>query len=252
MINALLVEDEKPAAQRLQKLLREVAPDIHLLTTIDSVAGAIEWFQQNQAPELLILDIQLADGLSFDIFKKVKIDSFVIFTTAYDEYAIKAFELNSIDYLLKPVDPLKLAQAVDKFRRMSSKQPVFDINTLIKSIEERKTNYKKRFIVNIGSRIKSVETSDIVCFYMLDKSLFLFDKEGKNLPIDFSLDKLESLLDPELFFRANRQQMVNYSYIDKISVLSKSRIRIETRPNLPEEILVSSAKSHAFRDWLDR
>jgi two-component system, LytTR family, response regulator LytT len=252
MIKALFIEDEKPAATRLQKLLGDVAPEIELITTLDSVSQAIEWFKTNPAPDLLILDIQLADGLSFDIFRKVKIDSFVIFTTAFDEYAIKAFELNSIDYLLKPVDALKLAHAIGKFKMISKKQSGFDINALIKTIEERKTNYKKRFIVNIGSKIKSIEITDIVCFYMLDKSIFLYTNDGKSLPIDFSLDKLETLLDPEQFFRVNRQQMINYCYIDKINILSKSRIRIETKPELQEEILVSSAKSHPFREWLDR
>jgi DNA-binding LytR/AlgR family response regulator len=252
MIKALIIEDEKPAAQRLQKLLYEIAPDIELIAQLDCVSKAIEWFQINPAPELLIIDIQLGDGLSFDIFKKNKIDSFVIFTTAYDEYAIKAFELNSIDYLLKPVDQQKLASAIDKFRNMQLRTPTFDINSLIKSIEERKINYKKRFIVNIGNRIKSIETNDIVCFYMIDKSLFLLTNENKSLPIDFSLDKLETLLDPTQFFRVNRQQMVNFCFIDKISVLSKSRIKIETKPSLSEEILVSSAKSHLFREWLDR
>jgi two-component system, LytTR family, response regulator LytT len=252
MIKALFIEDEKPAAMRLQKLLLEVAPDIELITTFDSVSGAIEWFKVNPSPDLLILDIQLSDGLSFDIFKQVEIDSFVIFTTAYDEYAIKAFELNSIDYLLKPVDAQKLANAIAKFKKMSEKHPTFDINALIKTIEERKINYKKRFIVNIGSKIKSVETTDIVCFYMIDKSLFLFTNDERSLPVDFSLDKLETLLDPDLFFRINRQQMVNYNFIDKISILSKSRIRIETKPSLQEEIMVSSAKGHLFREWLDR
>ncbi|HAN00251.1 MAG TPA: DNA-binding response regulator [Marinilabiliales bacterium] len=252
MIRTLIIEDEEPAAIRLRKLLNEIHSEIEVLDCIDSVERAVQWFHAHQPPELLLLDIQLADGLSFDIFKKVKIDSYVIFTTAFDEYAIKAFELNSIDYLLKPIDKAKLALSIEKFKRLRIPTPTININDLVTAIESKKSNYKKRFLINMGSKIKSVETSEVAFFYVLEKNSFMGTFDGKNYPIDFSLDKLETLLDPELFFRINRQQIINYYTIDRISVFSKSRIRIEPKVKSEEELLVSANKSHEFRQWLDR
>lgn len=252
MIKTLLVEDEEPAAIRLSNLLHEIAHDIEIAAWVESIEAAVKWIKENPSPDLIMLDIQLADGLSFDIFKQVQIESFVIFTTAYDEYAIKAFELNSIDYLLKPINKSNLENSIKKFRKLSKPAPNFNINELITAIEGKKSNFKKRFLINIGSKIKSVETKDIAYFYVLEKNAFLKTKEGKNYPIDFSLDKLESLIDPEYFFRISRQNIVNYAFIDKISVFSKSRIKIETLPKSEHELLVSANKSHNFRIWLDR
>ncbi len=252
MIKVLLIEDEEPAALRLQKLISKLAPNFEIIDCIDSVSNAVQWFETNPAPNLLLLDIQLADGLSFDIFKKVKVDSFVIFTTAYDEYAIKAFELNSIDYLLKPVNEEKLAASIQKFNRLNGQNNLLNVNDLISSLESKKNTFKKRFLINMGSKIKSVETNNIAFFYVLEKSTFLCTTEGKDYPIDFSLDKLETLIDTDLFFRINRQIMVNFNAIKKINVLSKSRIKLETVQKCESEMLVSANKSHQFREWLDR
>ncbi len=252
MIKALIIEDEEPASVRLKNLLANVAPDIEVLNCLDSIESSVEWLKSNLAPDLIMLDIQLADGLSFDIFKQVDIYSFIIFTTAYDEYAIKAFELNSIDYLLKPIDKLKLERSIAKFRKLSKPAPQLNINELISAIESKKSNYKKRFLINIGSKIKSVETINIAYFYVLEKCTFLKTIQGKNYPIDFSLDKLELLINPDLFFRINRQNIINYNVIEKISVFSKSRIKIETIPQNEHELMVSANKSHSFRMWLDR
>lgn len=252
MIRTLIIEDEEPAYLRLKKLLNQIADDIEVVDWLDSIESAIKWFAVNKAPDLLMLDIQLADGLSFDIFKNIPIDSFVIFTTAYDEYAIKAFELNSIDYLLKPIDAEKLSKSIEKYRKLNTPTPQFNINELVSIIEGKKSAYKKRFLINMGSKIKSVETKDIAYFYVLEKCAFLSTNTGKSYPVDFSLDKLEAVVDPEFFFRINRQNMVNYHFIEKISVFSKSRIKIETQPKNEHELLVSSNKSHAFRLWLDR
>lgn len=252
MIKTLIIEDEEPAANRLKKILTELSSEIELLDCLDSVEKSIFWLQNHPSPDLLMLDIQLADGLSFDIFKHIKIDSFVIFTTAYDEYAIKAFELNSIDYLLKPIDKAKLALSIEKYKKLKGPTPQFNLNELVSAIQGKKGNYKKRFLINMGAKIKSVETDDIAYFYVLEKSAFLCTFDGKNYPIDFSLDKLEMLLDPELFFRINRQHMINFYAIERISVFSKSRIRIESKPKSEEELMVSANKSHEFRLWLDR
>lgn len=251
MIRTLIIEDEEPAAFRLKKLLKELNPEIEVVDIIDSVDSSVKWFKVNQHPDLLLLDIQLADGLSFDIFKHVKVESFVIFTTAYDEYAIKAFELNSIDYLLKPVDRAKLSVSLNKYETLKGPKPTFDINELISTIEGKKTTYKKRFAINIGNKIRSVETKDVIQFYSMDKSTFLVASSGKFYPIDFSLDNLEKLLDPDYFFRINRQSIINYFAIEKINILSKSRVELRIQGS-DQGILVSTSKTHSFREWLDR
>ena len=252
MIGTLIIEDEAPAAKRLGKLLKEVEPSITILKTIESVSSAIKWFEQHPQPDLLMLDIQLADGLSFDIFKQVRIDSFVIFTTAYDEYAIKAFELNSIDYLLKPIDQSKLKKSINKFKRLHGEKTTIDIQAVIAAMDRGRRKYKQRFSVNVGTKIKSIETSNIAYFYSMDKNTFLCTGEGRHYPVDYALDKLDKLIDPQYFFRINRQYMLNYHAIDKIHVLSKSRVTILTVPPTEEPLLVSTARTHEFRLWLDR
>ena len=251
MIRTLIIEDEEPASRRLEKLLQEVEPSIGIIGKLESVESAVKWFQENKQPDLLMLDIQLADGQCFDIFKKVTVDCFVIFTTAYDEYAIRAFELNSIDYLLKPVDKVKLESSIRKFRSLSNSQPMIDLDSLIETIESRRTGYKKRFAIAIGPRIRSVEVSDIAFFYSLEKNTFLGTFDGHEYPLDFSLDRLELLVDPEQFFRISRQYIIQYKAIEKINVLSKSRLEL-TIAGASTVLLVSSAKSHSFRQWIDK
>jgi DNA-binding LytR/AlgR family response regulator len=252
MKGALIIEDEGPAAERLVKLLKTLAPDIEILGSIDTVEGAIKWFGEHPAPDLVLLDIQLGDGLSFDIFRKTKVESYVIFTTAYDEYAIKAFELNSIDYLLKPVDEKRLSASLQKFRKLNSAANNLNIEKLIEGIESRKDNFKKRFVVSIANKIKVIDTHDVACFYSREKNTFLCTKDNKHYPLEFSLDHLVTLVNPDNFFRINRQYLVNFNSITKIDILSKSRIRIEIDPSADEEILVSSSKTSDFRTWLDR
>lgn len=252
MIRTLIIEDEEPAARRLEKLLLEIEPSVDIVGRLESIESSVKWFEENRHPDLLLLDIQLADGECFDIFKKVKVDSFVIFTTAYDEYAIKAFELNSIDYLLKPVDKNKLGNSIQKFKSLSqSSQPQFNLDDLMEAIESRKSGYKKRFAISIGTKIKSVETSEIAYFFSLEKNTFLGTFDGHQYPVDFSLDRIENIIDPDIFFRINRQYIVNYKAIQKINVLSKSRLELNVS-GATEEMLVSSAKSHSFRQWIDK
>ena len=252
MIGTLIIEDEAPAAKRLEKLLKEVEPSITILKTIESVSSAIKWFEQHSQPDLLMLDIQLADGLSFDIFKQVRIDSFVIFTTAYDEYAIKAFELNSIDYLLKPINREKLRKSIEKFIRLHGEKTSIDIQAVIAAMDRGRKKYKLRFSVNVGTKIKSIETANIAYFYSMDKNTYLCTNEDRHYPVDYALDKLEELLDPQDYFRINRQCTVNYHAIEKINILSKSRVSIHTNPSTKEPLLVSTARTHEFRLWLDR
>lgn len=251
MIRILIIEDENAAAEKLIRLLKASEPEMEILGPLDSVVSSVKWFEKNTPPDLLFLDIQLGDGLSFEIFRKVKVECPVIFTTAYDEYAIKAFELNSIDYLLKPVREEKLSLSLKKFRKFSSVQTT-DIERVLQIIESRKGNFKKRFVVNIADRIKMVDVAEVAYFYSLDKNTFLYTSDNHHFPLDFSLDHIETLVDPQLFFRVNRQYIVNFSSIDKILLLSRSRIKLEVYPAVKEGILVSTARTHEFRIWLDR
>jgi DNA-binding LytR/AlgR family response regulator len=252
MIRTLIIEDEEPAANRLATLLKSLDPDIKILAIIDTVKSAVQWFENNTAPDLIMLDIQLGDGLSFDIFKQTKVDSYVIFTTAYDEYAIKAFELNSIDYLLKPFDTARLSNSIEKFRKYKTSETSTSIGKLLETIENRNSKFKKRFVVSIASKIKVIETGNVAFFYSKEKNTFLCAADNRHYPLDFSLDHVEEMLNPEIFFRVNRQYIVQYRNINKIDILSKSRIRIETNPPATEEILVSSARTSEFRSWLDK
>lgn len=252
MIYTLIVEDEEPASGRLIKLLKNIDPSIEIAGVVDTVESAVHWLNNHVQPDLIMLDIQLGDGLSFDIFNKTKIDSYIIFTTAYDEYAIKAFEVNSIDYLLKPVDENKLAQSLAKYKRFRSAPDNVNVSKMIELLEKRQGSFKKRFVVSIADRIKVVEIADIAYFYSKEKNSFVCTIENRHYPVDYSLDHLEEMLDPGLFFRINRQYIVCFRNISKISILSKSRIRIETNPAADTELLVSSARTSEFRIWLDR
>ncbi len=252
MLRALIIEDEHAAAERLKKMLLRIGPDIELCGILDSVEGSVNWLTNNPHPDLILLDIELADGKSFEIFRHIKVDSFVIFTTAYDAYAIKAFELNSIDYLLKPIDEKKLKASLEKFRHFAGNSKNDVLTSLLESLDLKKQAWKKRFLVSAGSAIKSIETRDIAFFYSMEKGSFLCTTENRHYQVEYSLDKLEQLLDNQHFFRINRQQLVSFESIKKIHVLSKSRIKIDILPEQKDEFIVSSAKAHSFREWLDK
>jgi len=252
MIRTIIIEDEYRAADRLERLLTDMDEQITILAKLDSVETAVEWFNHHEHPDLLFLDIQLADGLSFEIFEQVKVDSFVIFTTAYDEYAIRAFELNSIDYLLKPIDIEKLNRSLQKFKSFSSATTNVKVDDLMTLLSSGRRNYKKRFVVNIGLKIKTIETDEVAWFISAEKSTFLIAKDGHRYPIDFSLDRIEELLSPEVFFRVNRQYIVSFEAIHNISVHSKSRIKLDLKPSPDEMVIVSSSRSPKFREWLDK
>ncbi len=251
MIRTLIIEDEQAAAERLEKMLLRIEPAISIVGRLDSVEASVKWLQQNPLPDLLLLDIQLGDGLSFDIFRQVKLDCFVIFTTAYDAYALKAFELNSIDYLLKPIDELKLKLSLEKFNKLRTSHQTFNFEKMLAMIEGRKQEFKKRFVVSIADKIKMVETRDVAYFYSMEKNTFICTFDNMHFPSDFSLDHLESLLDPAVFFRVNRQYILHDTAIEQIHILSKSRIQIQTNPPVKEGIMVSSARTSDFRKWLD-
>jgi DNA-binding LytR/AlgR family response regulator len=252
MIRALVIEDEPAAAKRLESMLLRANAEIEICGVLDSIESSVNWFKNNQHPELILLDIELADGKSFEIFRHVKVDSFIIFTTAYDAYAIKAFELNSVDYLLKPIDESKLKAALQKFQLFAGKNKKESLAELLDVLDLQKNTWKKRFLVYAGNVIKSIETKDIAFFYSLEKGSFLCTKENRHYQVEYSLDKLEQILEYQKFFRINRQQVVSFESIKKLHVLSKSRIKIEILPEQKDEFIVSSSKTHLFRQWLDK
>jgi len=252
MTKVLIIEDEQPAAKRLEKLLLEVATDFQIIQCCDSIESSVNYLKSTTTPDLIMLDVQLGDGLSFEIFKQTEISCPVIFTTAFDEYAIKAFELNSIDYLLKPISKEKLTKSIEKFWKLNQQSVQTDWQTLSTLLDKEKREYKQRFLVYIGEHLHSVQTVDIAYFYTIEKSTFLAAKSGKNFSVDLSLDKLESMLSPTDFFRINRQFLISFGAIKKISVLSKSRIKLTLEPLPTDETLISAARTRDFREWLDR
>lgn len=249
-MKVLIIEDEQPAAKRLLKMLKEVEPDIQVLDSIVSVSTAIKWFAENKTPELIFSDIQLSDGLSFEIFKSINLNCPVIFTTAYDQYAIEAFKVNSIDYLLKPIKKEELANAVTKFKKLSGNAPAIDINKLLQALNPAAQDYKQRFIVRYGEHIKTINIEEAVYFYTEAKVNFLCTKDGRRYVIDYNLDQLDASLDPKIFFRINRQYIIGIHAISEMFAYSKSRVLIKLNPEAKHETIVSTDRSAAFKLWL--
>jgi DNA-binding LytR/AlgR family response regulator len=251
-MNVLIIEDEKPAADKLKRMLADLAEEITILGTLETVEGSINWFMNNPAPDLVFMDIQLNDGISFDIFESVKITAPVIFTTAYDEYAIRAFKVNSIDYLLKPIDQASLVQSLEKYRnlypagRTDHKKIDLLYNQLVKK-------FKTRFFIKFGAHCRSVITEDIKYFFILERSTFMKTFPGKIFDVDYSLDQLERMLDPEKFFRINRKFIINVAAIADIIAWSSSRLKLKL---IDEEdthdLVVSREKVSEFKKMLDR
>ncbi len=249
-MRVVIIEDEKIAADFLEKCILEFEGDFQIIKKLDSVEASVKWLSYNQA-DLLFVDIHLADDISFKIFEQLNISIPVIFTTAYDQYAIKAFKLNSIDYLLKPIDKEALFAALRKFIVLNKNSP-FDIQQLLSQFNAQKTAYQTRFLVSNGQKLKSLNADEIQYFFSDQKMSFLVNKEGKQFIIDSSLDKLEIVLDPIQFFRINRQFIIRFSAINNMVVYSKSRVKIELTPPCEKESIVSVERSSDFRSWLNR
>lgn len=250
-MKVVLIEDEEPASERLKKLLLQLDPNIDILQTLVSIKTSVTWLKDN-SPDLIFMDIHLADGLSFEIFKEVRISCPVIFTTAYDQYALQAFKVNSIDYILKPVKKEDLQAAIDKFNawfKKNEKYPI-DYQKLLEALEKGKTEFQKRIIIRYGDIIKAVEIKDVAYFYTQEKIDYLRTKDGIEYPIDYHLDELEEILDSKIFFRINRQFIVNYAAIDKMVSFSKSRVKLILKPAISHETIVSTERSPNFKQWL--
>ena len=251
-MRVIIIEDEKPSARRLQRMLNEFGISVEEM--LHSVEESLIWFENNTAPDLIFLDIQLSDGLSFEIFEHVQIQSAIIFTTAYDEYALKAFKLNSIDYLLKPIDETELSNAIKKFNSYfeANYQVNFNLNELKSFLSIGSENqYKKRFSVKIGQHIKIIATEDIECIYSENKGTYIFTSEGRNYLIDAILDDLINQLPPETFFRVNRKFIVNLNAIKDIINYTNSRLQIKLTLFKEHEIIVARERVKEFKDWLE-
>jgi DNA-binding LytR/AlgR family response regulator len=246
----LIIEDEPASAQRLQKMVIEIEPEATVMELLDSISTSVEWLRGHSEPDLVLSDIHLADGLSFEIFRQVNLSCPVIFTTAYDQYAIQAFKANGIDYLLKPVKKTELAEAIRKFRKMQTSAPRFDLSLLAEVLGSKNKEYLKRLVIRIGQQIKVIGISDVAYFYIDEKIVFAVTFGRDRYPMDLSLDQLEGQLDPERFFRINRAFIVSLESIETMITYSKARIKIRLKPPCELESITSTERSAAFRDWL--
>ncbi|TDP02331.1 LytR/AlgR family response regulator transcription factor [Flavobacterium sp. 245] len=254
-MTTLIIEDEKPAARLLQRKLEKL--DIAVKTMLHSVEESVDWFANNEHPDLIFLDIQLSDGLSFEIFEKIDIKSAIIFTTAYDEYALKAFKLNSIDYLLKPIDEDDLEIAVEKFK-MRLPKAVSESSNLQLDFEQIRQmlsnpfekNYKKRFTVKIGQHLKVITTDEIECFFSENKGTYIHTFDNRNYLIDSTLEILEQELDMKDFFRVSRKFIVPLQAIKEIQVYTNSRLKVILPTYKEDEVIVSREKVQDFKAWL--
>ena len=250
-MRAIVIEDEAPAARRLQRMLDRLGVEVE--ASIPSVHESVAYFREHKAPDLIFLDIQLSDGLSFEIFEQAAISSAVIFTTAYDEYALQAFKLNSIDYLLKPIDEEELVQAVEKYKHFQpgekSLQVDFeDIKNLLVNPVDR--IYKKRFVAKVGQHLKLIPVTDIECVYSENKGTYAYTTEGRNYLLDRTLDQLEDELDPEKFFRVSRKFVIHIEAVSDIVSYTNSRLQIRLNRFKDAEVIVSRERVKDFKDWL--
>ncbi len=251
-LTAIIIEDEQPSARRLKRMLQKY--DLQILEMLPSVASSVLWFENHPSPDVIFLDIQLSDGLSFEIFEQVQVESFVIFTSAYNQYALKAFELKSVDYLLKPFEEAALARAMNKLYDFKVQAgPSIDPLTIKKLILEAagiKDSYKKRFSTRIGQRIRSFEVGDIVSFYSESKGSWMRTREGRDYLVDAPLEAIEEQLDPDKFYRVNRKYIINIDYIIEVHQHTNSRLRIILAHYEDADVIVARERVKAFKLWL--
>ncbi len=253
-MNVLIVEDEPLIAENLVSELLKVEPDVTILETIDTVRRTVDWLNKHPAPDLIFLDIQLADGLSFEIFNLTHVPCPVVFTTAFEEYAIRAFKVNSLDYVLKPVKAADISFALDKYRNYmvpAPTAPPTDPVSIDRVMQMLGNQYKSRFLVRAGEHIRPVNTSEIQCFYSLGKASYLLEVQGRSYDISYSLEQLETLLDPVHFFRINRKYIVHSEAIKDIIAYSGSRLKVVLEKLDDDDLIVSRGKVNEFKNWLD-
>ncbi len=250
-MTAVIIEDEDIAARRLRNLINELAPDCEILDRISSVEIGHEWFKNNPLPDLIFLDIQLNDGYGFDIIDQLDRHPPIIFTTAYNEYAIRGFKYNGLDYLLKPIDKSELKKALDKYiNTVDNNEQSYNAN--INEIRQLfQKEYKRRFMVKVGNQFNSYSVDDIAYFKADDGVIFLITKSGQKCPIEYTIDQLEEILDPIKFFRINRKYFVSVEAVKEIHTYFNSRLLIKVNPDQEEQIIVSRERTTNFKKWLD-
>jgi len=253
----LVIEDEELAAEKLINTLKDIDGDITIAGATESVEETLDWLRSHENPDLIFSDIHLADGLCFDIFKDKAVECPVVFTTAYDHYAIRAFEVNSIAYLLKPIQKEKLQESLEKYHSLKDKFTPHDplkLDRLVDIIQKGSSNYKARFLVKVGQKIKSIPTPKIAYFYTREKLNYIVTKSGDKYPVDHTLEEVDTGMDPKIFFRANRKFVINIEAVKEIHPYFKGRLKIELdpEPDLSEDLVISSERTPAFKEWLDQ
>ena len=254
-MKVLIIEDEELAVTKLHKTLITIDPSIEVVGNADSIRSSVDWLNNNAAPDLILMDIELADGQSFEIFNLTEVKTPVIFTTSYDEYAIKAFKVNSVDYLLKPVQKEELAAALNKFRKtqMNAQQDI-SIDSLVRELQQKlqPKDYRNRFLVKHGQKLVSIPTDDIAYFYSDGRINFFKTKDNKKFVIDYTMDELEHALNPKEYFRISRSFFVSINSIDKIDDYFGNRLVLGLRPEIDKEALVSREKVSDFKKWMGK
>lgn len=250
----LIIEDEYHAQKYLSNLLKEVIPSAQILDMLDSVEDAVDWFKNNAAPDLIFMDIQLADGLSFSIFKKVEVNAPVIFTTAFDQYTLQAFKVNSVDYLLKPIDEIDLKKAIDKYHQIYDNNKSYNQDSLLKVINsfQQKDNFRQRFLIKQGKDFIYLPVKEIAYLYSTDGMTFIMDINKKRHLIDTTLDNVEKELNPKNFYRISRKQIIHIQAVAKIFSYFNHRLKLDLKPESKVEAIVSRERVKDFKAWLDR
>jgi DNA-binding LytR/AlgR family response regulator len=253
-LRILIIEDEPQAAKRIETLVLELIPQAVILSKIDSVKKSVQWFKENTSPDLALMDIQLADGTSFQIFEQCEVKCPVIFTTAYDEYALKAFKVNSIDYILKPVDKNDLQSALKKLESLSRSTDETRklLNSIGEVVQKLSKKYKERFVIKVGEHLRTIEVKDILYFYSQDKATFCHTIENRNHILDFTLEQLEDIIDPLAYFRVNRKYYVRAEAIQDIISYTNSRLRLALKNSQDNDVIVARERVQEFKQWLDR
>ena len=256
-MKVLIIEDEELAVRKLEKILASMEIPIQVVGVTDSIESSVAWLENNPTPDLILMDIELADGQSFEIFNQIEVKSPVIFTTAYNEYAIQAFRVNSIDYLLKPIDEEALRRSLNKFRDLKKLYGTIDnqlnINELVSLIKQTKpvsSEYRERFLLKQGSRLVPIEIEEIAYFYSQERLSFMKTWDERSYVVDYTLDELECLLNPKHFFRANRQIILCAKSVDKVHLHFNSRLKLDLKPFAAEEVFISRDKAGEFRNWM--
>lgn len=252
-MDVLIIEDEEGAYKNLCNMLKNYDPSIKVIGWFKSIRSAVSWFASNQNPDLIFLDIKLADGLSFEIFNQVKIEAPVIFTTAYHEFALKAFELNSVDYLLKPFSAKSLEKSINKLKRFHLKDNqllVEKIKAVVESMSLKDNSFKNRFLVKIGEKLLSIAVDDIAYFFR-DELVMLVTKQDKKYAVNYSLDELEQIISPKLFFRINRQFLVNIQSVNVVHNYFGGKLKVEITPKYEGDVVISQEKASPFKNWMD-